>query len=151
MPSSAKTKRPSTPSSSSKPKIDPLVPVDKSKSPLDDGIGYQINRQVNLAQLTAEISQAAEVERVNLALTQDSELDTVLWITPAGIDAGLLAQVLADHEPDPTWGIPTVIQDFTKVMVKLRDDPDGHLTAGEQTALLKGLALNFTALITRSG
>lgn len=145
MPTSAKTRKPrSTRSSSSK----ALTPVDPADSPLDDAAGYEIGKQVNLGQLGYEIEQASGYEHVNLALSRTEDV-SVLWVTPAGVDAGVLAQVIDAHQPNPTWGIPQAILDFNEALARLRDNPDGPLSEPDMVALVKGIALNFTALMPK--
>lgn len=152
MPTSKTTRGSRTTSSSSSKrtakKANSLTLVDPGGSPLDDAAGYEITQQVNLAQLAAEIGQAAGVEHVNLALSSNDKGDT-LWITPAGIESAKIAQVLADHNPDPNWGIPQAILDFNDALGRLRDNPDGPLSDTDQVALIKGIALNFTALMPK--
>jgi hypothetical protein len=123
--------------------------VDPADSPLSDGVGYEITKQVNLGQLVDEIEKATDTSPVNLATTasDDDPGATVLWMTPAGLDAAVIAQVVADHVPDPLWGVSSTTQEFNAALSRLRENPDGELSNDDLVALVKGIALNFTAFM----
>jgi len=156
MPTSATNRRKTTRSSSSektaaKKDAANLPSVDPSRSPLSGGIGFEIDKQVNLPQLQSEIEQATGLTSVNIALSATPEEDdpnnAVLWLTPAGINQNTLSQVVSAHVPNSMWGVPQIIQDFNQAVSRLREDPDGPLTDEDRDALVKGIALNFTALM----
>lgn len=156
MPTSKTTRARTTTSTSSSKRgktkaVDSLPVVDPEQSPLDDGVGYEIDKQINLPQLQGEIESASGTDNVNVALSKEQNPEdpnaAVIWLTPAGLDASMIAQVVADHVPDQMWGVPQATQDFNEALSRLRQDPDGPLSAADQKALVKGIALNFTALM----
>lgn len=126
----------------------PVVhPTEDDPAPLDDAAGYDLgDKQVVLGQLCTEIKNASNVENVNLALS-----GSVLWVEPANIDPALLAQVVADHQPDPSWGIPNTTREFMAAVQRLRADPGASLSDDDRDVLLKGLALNYGSLMFPEG
>lgn len=152
-----------TSSSSSKAKakaITPLQNVDSSLSPIDNAVGYKITSPVNLPQLQAELSAATGTEVHNTALSGPDDPSQAigpdnwqgLWVCPMGLNASTVAQTVADHQPNPNWGIPQVITDFTAVLARLQENPEMTLTDDDRDALLRGVCLNFAAISNaRSG
>jgi hypothetical protein len=114
-------------------------------------VGYEISKEINLPQLLHEIEGATGQSPVNAATTVDADGNTILWLTPAGLDAAVIAATVTNHVPDPMWGIPAVTQAFNEALSRLRENPDGPLIDADRDALVKGIALNFTALMPSQG
>ena len=52
----------------------------------------------------------------------------------------MVNQAIADHVPDPEWGMPQAEKDYQEVMARLLDDPEADLSSDDVTALVRGLA-----------
>lgn len=166
MPLSPKTSTKKTPRSSSSSRataqakraavadVAPLPVVESATPPIDDAIGYELDKPINLPQLQSEINALSSVDVVNTALSgpddqsqpiSDSN-ELVLWIAPPGVDAGAVAQAFANHVPDPHWGIPQFNLDFNALLERLREDPQADLTSDEESTLIRGVAINFAMM-----
>jgi hypothetical protein len=144
-------------SSSKAPRLE-AVPS-SAGGPIDNAVGFVITKAVKLPQLQAEINQLSAVQVTNTALTGPNDITqpisdsntAVLWISPQGVDPVAVAQAVFNHVPQPSWGIPQVVQDFTALMEQLRDKPDMPLSADQLETIIRGLALTFTVVMNPLG
>lgn len=132
------------------PSSDPWPP-DPESSPLDGGVPVKITKEINLAQLQAEVVTALNLEPGELNMTlagaadpsapvDDDNFET-LWITPPSVDVDTVEQVVADHEPDPEFGVTEQQKTFATAMAKITEDPDADLSDDEIRSLAVGAAL----------
>jgi hypothetical protein len=120
-------------------------PPDQADSPLPNALPYKLTKPVNLAQLQHEIQVATDAEDVQTALVGPyPDGVSALWVLPPSLEADTVEQAIADHEPDPGWGVPKVEKDYQAVMAKLLDDPEAELSQDELVALVRGLAIRTT-------
>lgn len=128
-----------------------LATVDRDLSPLDKAVGYQVPKTVALHQLQAELSAALDGAAVTVAMTGPVQSEQpvsvknpqTLWLRPAGADASVVAQVVADHVPQQDWGVPAVTKEFGAVLSRLKADPTVELSPTDLETLIRGMAINF--------
>ena len=108
-------------------------------APYDDATWVLLEQEINQAQLDHEISEALD-QPVAIAVTTNSETEEQrLWISPAEVDVAEVRRVIAEHEPQPDWGVPTEVLDFRAVVEKVTADPSVTLSTEELQAAVKGL------------
>lgn len=131
------------------PPVTPPVwtPPNSDESPIPGSTAFKVTKMVNLGQLEAELSTALGAPSLQAVLVgpqdRNQPLDEtnyyVLWLMPSSANEMTVYRVIADHQPDQNWGVPTVVRDFEVVWQKLLADPEAPLTNAEQLSLLRGL------------
>lgn len=130
------------------PSTEATVPEDKqieevpwSPFPDEETAQFFADKDVNQGQLHAELEQALDqVVQMSTARTP-GEPGEHLWIVPASVDSEVVEKVIADHEPDPNWGIPQATRDWFDIQRRVLDDPDVQLSQDEIQTVLKGLLM----------
>jgi hypothetical protein len=102
---------------------------------------FYTEKEIRQVQLHAELEKALDqVIQISSARTP-GEAGEHLWIVPATVDSEVVEQVLADHEPDPNWGVPQSTRDWFDIQRRVMEDPEVELSAEEMQTVLKGLLL----------
>jgi hypothetical protein len=100
---------------------------------------FHTDKDVRQVQLHAELEQALD-RTVQLSTSSTpGEVGEHLWIVPADVDTEVVEQVIADHVPDPNWGVPQSTRDWFDIQRRITEDPEIELTADEIQTVVKGL------------
>jgi len=115
------------------------VPIDQRDNPTnpfdEDALGFQVAKEINIAQLQVEIQEALGLERVMISSQATRDADTrVLFITPAQ-DEEAYERLIEAHTPDPNWGTAELGAEFYPALEKLRSG--ATLTTKEISAVLR--------------
>lgn len=116
---------------------------------VDNFVEMPLSKPVNMVQLAAEVTEATGTA-VALSLVGPSvatdpvseDNPATLYASPA-VDADQLAQAVAEHVPNPTWGPTPADQAFNDIWGKLQANPGHKMSAAEQRALIVGLVFKF--------
>lgn len=122
-----------------------LVPQAEEQpwSPFPDQETAQFHAEKNVqqAQLHAELEKALDKPVQLSTSSMPGETGEHLWIVPGDVDAEVVEQVIADHEPDPNWGIPQATRDWFDIQRRVLEDPEIQLSQDEMQTVLKGLLM----------
>jgi hypothetical protein len=136
---------------------DPALPAPASDTPpppLDNAITFVINKEINLTQLTDEISKAANTT-VQVAVSMSAEGDPTqpysegnpgtLYVTPATVDKAKVQAVIDAHVVNSNYSVPQVEQDFAAITELVLTDPTTVLSEDQIQQALRGLIARATA------
>ncbi|WP_299677172.1 TetR family transcriptional regulator C-terminal domain-containing protein [uncultured Roseobacter sp.] len=130
--------------------LDPLVTLDPKGDPLEEILGY-VQRKLDMARdlpresrlFAGEILQGAPRMAPHLVADLQPLFDEKCSVIKAWMDQGALAAVDPRHLIFSIWATTQHYADFdAQVRVLLRDDPQGHESAGQY------LRTMFTRLLT---
>jgi hypothetical protein len=112
-----------------------------SPFPEEETAQFFAEKDVNQGQLHAELEAALDqVVQVSSARTP-GETGEHLWILPATVDSEVVEKVIADHEPDPNWGVSQATRDWFDIQRRVIEDPETQLSQDDIQTVLKGLLL----------
>jgi hypothetical protein len=121
--------------------------VQEQPSPFDDTATFELTKQVELSQLTEELTKALK-RQVQVAQMgpqhgfQPTEDDPAqLAISPSSVDRKVVEQVIADHEPVIGYDIPEREKAFTELTNRLQNDPDAELSNEDLKVAVRALVL----------
>lgn len=113
-----------------------------------DQATFEIDKPINLAQLASEIQQGVR-KQVNVAqlgpqdqaapISADNKVE--IAVSPGSVNADTVNQVIADHEPQEGWGVPTYIRDFDALLLRVANEPDETLSGDDLELAVRGLLL----------
>lgn len=102
---------------------------------------FHAAKEIGQAQLHAELEKALD-QPVQLSTARTpGEVGETLWIVPASVDAEVVEKAIADHVPDPNWGVPQSTRDWFDVQRRVLEDPEIVLTPEEMQSVVKGLLM----------
>lgn len=107
-------------------------------APFQSAVQVPLDRIVNLAQLTDEIA-AATKRVVHLAVGTDAEGVSTLSVSPGGVNASLVADVVAKHEPQSDYGVSPIEKRFTELLALVTEEDDPVMTPVDIQAAVVGL------------
>lgn len=102
---------------------------------------FHAEKELRQAQLHAELEQALDHTVQLSTARKPGETAETIWIVPADVDAKVVEQVIADHVPDPNWGIPQATRDWFDIQRRVMEDPELELTSEEIQVVVKGLLI----------
>lgn len=126
----------------------PIAPEDAqveevpwSPFPDQETAQFHADKEIGQAQLHTELEQALDRTIQMSTARTPGESGEILWIVPADVDAEVVDQVIADHVPDPNWGVPQSTRDWFDVQRRVLEDPEITLTPDEIQSVVKGLLM----------
>jgi hypothetical protein len=113
---------------------------DEPWQPFPDCARFDIDKQINQAQLQDEL-QTALGYVIQLSMTRADPASPVayLWIVPSSVARATVNEVIEAHVPDPNWGIPDAVRQYRDLVRRVVADPSITLTATELQIGVKGL------------
>lgn len=128
------------------------APVSPPPDPYEDAVTVNLTKEVNVVQLTDEIS-AAVGQTVQLAIVRDDftmpisvSNPAVVWIKPDTVNLTTVNNAITAHVANPNYGVPGTVTAFNAVTQKVIDDYSQTLTAPEIQTAIKGLLLRFNSI-----
>jgi hypothetical protein len=117
--------------------------------PFPDAARFDVNKEINQAQLEEELTEAlGGPVQISVTRTDPTSLVGYLWVVPSTVDTEIVQQVLDAHVADPNWGVPTSVRDYLALVQRVIQDPATTLTDDEMQTLVKGLVARVNAMTT---
>jgi hypothetical protein len=121
---------------------------DTPPPPFLDGADFELEKVVNLIQITDELSAAAG-QTVRASITGDYDSDqpisptnpATLWVAPDTISSSVIQDVIDDHVANPAYGMSITDVLFQSALEKVLHDQNAVLTDDEMQAAVRGLLM----------
>lgn len=128
------------------------APIAPPPDPYEDALTTSLTKEVNVVQLTDEIS-AAVGQSVQLAIVRDDFTmpisvgnPAVVWIIPDTVNLTTVNNTITAHVINPNYGIPGSVSAFNAVTQAVIDDYSIVLTSQQIQDAVKGLLLRFNSI-----
>lgn len=128
------------------------APADPPPDPYEDAENVPLTKEVNVVQLTDELSTALG-QTVQVAIVHDDFSQpisvgnpAVLWIRPDTVNLTTVNNVIAAHVINPNYGIPATVAEFNAVTQAVITDYEIVLTADQIQTAIKGLLVRFNSI-----
>lgn len=109
--------------------------------PDEETAQFHADKDVRQLQLHDELEKALD-RPVQLSTARTpGEPGEHLWIVPGDVDADIVKQVIAEHEPDPNYGVPQSTRDWFDIQRRVMENPDTELSHEDIQTVLKGLLM----------
>lgn len=113
--------------------------------PFDDAMMFDLDKQVELSQLTDEIGKAVKRQVTLAQIGPDSGIvpapdnPAKLAVTPGNLDRDTIQKVIDDHEPMLGYDIPEREKAYLALQDRLINDPDAEISDDDLKVAVRGL------------
>lgn len=121
--------------------VQPVEEKPWSPFPDQETAEFHADKDVRQVQLHDELEKALDRPVQLSTSSTPGETGEHLWIVPADVDTDVVEQVIADHDPDPNYGIPQSTRDWFDIQRRVTEDPDTELSHEDIQTVLKGLLM----------
>lgn len=125
--------------------------VQEAPPPFADQATFPLTKQVELIQLTDELSKVLkrQVQVAQLGPERgwvpSEDNPATLAITPSNVNANKVRQVIEAHQPDLGYGISEEEKAFSALSDRLLNDPTAELSDEDVRVAVRGLLLRQPA------
>lgn len=109
--------------------------------PDQDAAEFHADKDVRQVQLHDELEKALDRPVQLSTSSTPGEPGEHLWIVPGDVDTDVVEQVIADHKPDPNYGVPQSTRDWFDIQRRVMEDPEAELSPQDVQTVLKGLLM----------